>query len=43
MTGELSDDHDAEDYGADIYDGESFFIMQDLKKRASLDKLVVIK
>jgi len=43
MTGELSDDHDAEDYGADIYDGESFFIMQDLKKRESLDKLVVIK
>ena len=43
MTGELSDDHDPEDYGADIYDNQSFFILEDLKEKESLDKIVVIK
>ena len=43
MTGELSEDHDVEDYWADIYDWESFFILEDLKEKESLDKLVVIK
>ncbi len=43
MSGEMSEDHDPEDYGADIYDGESFFILQNLKEKESLDKIVVIK
>lgn len=43
MTGELPNDHDAEDYWADIYDWESFFILEGLKEKESLDKIVVIK
>ncbi len=43
MSGEMSDDHDPEDYGADIYDEESFSILENLKQKESLDKLVVIK
>jgi len=43
MTGELPENHDAEDYGADIYDNESFHILQSLKENEAFDKAVVIK
>jgi len=43
MTGELSDDHDPDDYGADVYDRESFYILENMQKHEALDKVVVIK
>ena len=43
MTGELWEDHDPEDYGADIYDRESFYILEKMQEKESLDKTVVIK
>ncbi len=43
MTWEPSDDMDEEDYGADIYDKESFYILESMQKNEALDKTVVIK
>jgi len=43
MTGEASENQDSEDYGADIHDNSSFYILEEMQKNEALDKAVVIK